>query len=87
MDFSQSNTWIFLFLISNESLDPIWKVYGLGFSKKSLDCKNSWSSKTGILKFLLPFIENFEPSYLWTRKAIDKILKPKIIYLEVPNSL
>ena len=46
----------FLFLISNEILDPIWKVYGLGSSKKSLDCKNSWFSKTGIHKFLLPFI-------------------------------
>ena len=62
MDFSQSNTWIFLFLISNESLDPIWKVYGLGFSKKSLDCKNSWSSKTGILKFLLPLVNIIEIS-------------------------
>ena len=57
MDFLQSNTWIFLFLISNESLDLIWKVYGLGFSKKSIDCKNSLFTKTGILKFLLPLQE------------------------------
>ena len=56
MDFSQSNTWIFLFWISIEILDPIWKVYGLGLSKKSLDSKSSWFSKTGIHKFLLPFI-------------------------------
>ena len=55
IDFLQYNTWIFLFLFSNKVLDPIWKVYGLGFSKKSLDCENSWFSKTGILKSLLPF--------------------------------
>ena len=58
IDFSQYNTWIFLFLFSNKVLDPIWKVYGLGFSKKSLDCENSWFSKTGILKFLLPLPSN-----------------------------
>ena len=40
---------------SNESLDPIWKVYGLGFSKKSLDCKKPWFSKTWILKFSIAF--------------------------------
>ena len=49
INFLQYNTWIFLFLFSNKVLDPIWKVYGLGFSKKSLDCENAWFSKTGIL--------------------------------------
>ena len=31
-------------------------MYGLGFSKKSIDCENSWFTKTEILKFLLPFL-------------------------------
>ena len=66
IDFLQYNTWIFLFLFSNKVLDPIWKVYGLGFSKKSLDCENSWFSKTGILKFLLPLHPCFKPSiFIW----------------------